>query len=150
MMILLHIQGLLQKEAAMPMIYIRYVTPQDGGVLKPKIAAFASKIAADYLKKDLKVTAVLVEGADPKSWFVAGLNPTDENLSVYWIDVKITAGTNTKGETTAFIKAAHTGMRELLGAVHEECYVLVHAVDGHSYGFGGRTQEGRWAASNPG
>jgi len=134
----------------MPMITVRYVTPADRGNLKPRVAALATQLAAEYLNKDPKVTAVLVEGADPRAWFVAGSNPTDENLSAYWIDVKITAGTNSKAETTAFVKAAHAGMRDILGTVHEECYVLVHAVDGHAYGFGGRTQEGRWASANPG
>ena len=96
------------------------------------------------------VTAVLVETANPEAWFIAGSSLADHGLSAYWIDVKITAGTNVKSDTTAFIKAAHDGMRRLLGTVHDESYVLVHAVDGHSYGFGGRTQEGRWAAANPG
>jgi 4-oxalocrotonate tautomerase len=138
------------QEASMPMIIVRYVTPTAQADLQPKIASLASKLAAEHLKKDPKVTAVLVEAADPKAWFVAGSNPTEQNLGAYWIDVKITAGTNVKGDTTAFIKAAHAGIRNLLGAVHEESYVLVHAVDGHSYGFGGRTQEGRWSAANPG
>jgi len=41
-------------------------------------------------------------------------------------------------------------MAALLGPLHEESYVLVHAVDGDTYGYGGRTQNGRWAAANPG
>jgi 4-oxalocrotonate tautomerase len=134
----------------MPMITVRYVTPKDAPEMPGKIAALASHLAAEQLKKDPKVTAVLVEGADPKGWFVAGSHPTELGLSAYWIDVKVTAGTNLKTETTAFIKAAHEGMQKLLGNVHEESYVLVHAVDGHAYGFGGRTQEGRWSAANPG
>ena len=145
-----HMQASTAKEAAMPMIQIRYVTPSGVGEQTAQIASTVAKLAAEHLKKDLNVTAVLVEAAEPKSWFVAGSNPTDENLSAYWIDVKVTSGTNVKGETTAFIKAAHQAMRGILGPVHEECYVLVHAVDGHAYGFGGRTQEGRWAESNPG
>ena len=59
-------------------------------------------------------------------------------------------GTNTKEETTAFVKAAYEGMEALLGKLHEECYVLVHAADGDAYGYGGRTQNGRWAAAHPG
>jgi 4-oxalocrotonate tautomerase len=134
----------------MPMITIRYAATQDTIHLQLEIAALASALAKEHLKKDPLVTAVLVEPANPAAWFVAGSSLADHGLSAYWIDVKITAGTNVKSDTTAFIKAAHDGMRKLLGTVHDESYVLVHAVDGHSYGFGGRTQEGRWAAANPG
>jgi 4-oxalocrotonate tautomerase len=132
------------------MITVRYVTPEPRPELRGEIAALAARLSAEHLGKDPGVTAVLVEPAEPESWFVAGKRPTDAGLSAFWLDIKITAGTNTKGETTAFIKAAFEGLAGLLGPVHEESYVLVHAADGDAYGYGGRTQNGRWAAAHPG
>lgn len=134
----------------MPMITIRYVTPRPRPELRGEIAALAARLGADRLGKDPGVTAVLVEPAEPESWFVAGKHPTEAGLSAFWLDIKITGGTNTKAETTAFVRAAFAGMEALLGPLHDESYVLVHAVDGDAYGFGGRTQNGRWAAANPG
>jgi len=134
----------------MPMISIRYVTPKPRPELGATIAQMAARLGAEHLGKDPRVTAVLVEPAEPDSWFIAGKKPTDAGLSAFWLDIKITAGTNTKTETTAFIKAAYEEMAELLGPLHEECYAFVHAVDGDAYGYGGRTQNGRWAAANPG
>ena len=134
----------------MPMIIIRYVTPKPQPELRPKIAAWATHLPSKTLGKDPSVTAVLVEPADPESWFVGGSPPTDAGLSAFWLDIKITAGTNTKAETTAFVKAAFEGMRTLMGPLHEESYVLVHATDGDAYGYGGRTQNGRWAEKSPG
>jgi 4-oxalocrotonate tautomerase len=134
----------------MPMIIVRYVTPTPRPELRARIAELAARLGADKLGKDASVTAVLVEEADPKGWFIGGRNPTDEGLSAFWMDFTITAGTNTKAETTAFVKAAFEGMEALLGRLHEECYVLVHAADGDAYGYGGRTQNGRWAAAHPG
>lgn len=134
----------------MPMIAVRYVTPADRLASRADIAAFAARLGAEKLGKDPGVTVVLVEPADPDSWFVAGSRPTDSGLSAFWIDIKITAGTNTKDETAAFVRAAFKGMATLLGDLHEENYVLVHAADGHAYGYGGRTQEARWAAAHPG
>ncbi len=134
----------------MPMITIRYVTPRPSPELTPEIAALASRLSTEILGKDPGVTAVLVEAADPGSWFIAGRRPTEQGLSAFWLDINITAGTNTKAETTAFVKAAYERMAELLGPLHEECYVHVHATDGDAYGYGGRTQNGRWAAANPG
>jgi 4-oxalocrotonate tautomerase len=134
----------------MPMITIRYVTPKPKPELRPQIAALAARLGAERLDKDQSVTAVLVEAADPEGWFIAGKRPTEAGLSAFWLDIKITAGTNNKSETTRFVRAAFEGMQELLGPLHEESYVLVHAADGDAYGYGGRTQNGRWAAAHPG
>ncbi len=131
----------------MPMITVRYVTPERRAELRPAIAALAARLGAEALGKDPGVTAVLVEPADPEAWFIAGERPTEAGLSAFWMDIKITAGTNTKAETARFVRNAFRGMAALLGPLHEESYVLVHAVDGHAYGYGGRTQEERWAAS---
>jgi 4-oxalocrotonate tautomerase len=132
------------------MITVRYVTPQPRPELRAEIAAFASHMSAEHLGKDPGVTAVLVEEVDPKGWFIAGKRPADAGLSAFWLDIKITAGTNVKNDTTAFVKAIFEGMQPLLGPLHEESYVLVHAVDGDAYGYGGRSQNGRWALANPG
>lgn len=128
----------------MPMIVVRYVTPEPRPELRGPIAALAARLSSEKLGKDPAVTAVLVEPADPQAWFAAGERPTEAGLSAFWLDIKITAGTNLKSETVAFVRAVFNGMTELLGALHEESYVLVHAVDGDAYGYGGRTQNGRW------
>lgn len=134
----------------MPMIIVRYVTPTPRPDLRARIAELAARLGSEKLGKDPGVTAMLIEEADPKGWFIGNKNPTNEGLSAFWMDFKITTGTNTKDETTAFVKAAFEGMEALLGRLHEECYVLVHAADGDAYGYGGRTQNGRWAAAHPG
>ena len=134
----------------MPMITVRYVTASPHSDLRSYIARLAARLGAERLGKDPEVTAVLVEEADPQGWFIAGTHPTEAGLSAFWLDIKITAGTNTKAETTAFVRAAFDGMADLIGPLHPECYVFVHAVDGDAYGYGGRTQNGRWAVANPG
>jgi 4-oxalocrotonate tautomerase len=134
----------------MPMITVRYVTPIPQPELRAAIAALAARLGAEVLGKDPGVTAVLVEPADPAGWFIAGRRPAEAGLAAFWMDVKVTAGTNTKDETARFVQAAFAGLAALLGPLHEESYVLVHAVDGHAYGYGGRTQEARWAAAHPG
>ncbi len=134
----------------MPMITVRYVTPKTQPELRSQIAALVAGLAAEHLGKDRSVTAVLVEPADPEGWYIAGKHPTATGLSAFWLDIKITAGTNNKAETTRFVRAAFEGMQGVLGPLHQESYVLVHAADGDAYGYGGRTQNGRWAAAHPG
>ncbi len=134
----------------MPMITVRTVTPTPRPDLPARIASLVTRLGADILKKDPKVTAVLVEQADPANWFIAGEQPALAGLSAFWIDIKVTAGTNTKAETTAFVAAAFAEMAALLGPVHPESYVLVHAADGDAYGYGGKTQNERWMAARAG
>lgn len=134
----------------MPMIIVRYVTPNRDKDVRPQIAELAAHLSHEVLGKDLGVTAVLVEEADPQGWFIAGQRPTDAGLGAFWLDIKITEGTNTKNETTAFVRAMYEGMAAIIGPIHEECYVLVDAADGDAYGYGGRTQNGRWAIAHPG
>jgi 4-oxalocrotonate tautomerase len=134
----------------MPMITVRYVTPQNRPELRREIADLAARLAAEHLHKDPKVTAVLVEPADGAGWFVAGRRPTEDGLSAFWLDIKITNGTNVKSDASAFIAAVFSSMSALLGPVHEESYVLVHAANGDEYGYGGRTQNARWAVAHPG
>jgi len=134
----------------MPMITIRYAARTVGPETGRRLAALASRLASERLGKDPAVTAVLVEAADPAGWFVAGRSLAEHGLGAYWLDIKVTAGTNTKAETSAFLAALHGEMEALLGPLHEESYALVHAADGHAYGYGGRSQDGRWAAAHPG
>ncbi len=129
----------------MPMITVRYVTPEPRPGLRAEIAALAARLGAEALGKSPAVTAVLVEPADPEAWFIGGANPAHAGLSAYWLEIRVTAGTNTKAETAAFVAAAHAGMADLLGPVHETSYVRVTAADGDAYGYGGRTQNARWA-----
>lgn len=91
----------------------------------------------------------MVEPADPRGWFIAGKRPAEAGLAAFWLDIKITAGINTKAETAGFVKAVFEGMGTLLGPIHEESYVLIHAADGDAYGYGGRTQNARWAGAHP-
>ena len=132
----------------MPMITVRYVKPREGEEIRPRVAELASRLAHEKLGKDQRVTAVLVEPADPKGWFIAGQRPAEAGLAAFWLDIKITAGTNTKDETSGFVKAVFDEMGALLGPIHEESYVLIHAADGDAYGYGGRTQNARWAAAH--
>jgi 4-oxalocrotonate tautomerase len=134
----------------MPMITLRYVTSTPRPELRESVAALATRLAAETLGKARTLTAVLVEPADPAAWFIAGQRPTEAGLSAFWLTITITAGTNTKADTARFVREAFVEMEALLGPLHAESYVLVQAADGHAYGYGGRTQEARWAEANPG
>jgi 4-oxalocrotonate tautomerase len=66
--------------------------------------------------------------------------------SSFFLEVRITDGTNTKAEKAAYVAAVFRAMGELLGSLHAESYVHVHDVRADAYGYGGLTQEHRFIA----
>src|SRR4051794_1475911 len=117
----------------MPMITIAYATGRERPGLKKDIAAAVSALSAQHLRKDPKVTAVLVQAAPTSDWFAGGLSLAEANLASFWLDIRIVDGTNTREEKAAFIAAVHAQMGELLGPLHNESYVHVHDVRGDAY-----------------
>ena len=69
------------------------------------------------------------------------------SASSFWLDIKVTQGTNTKTQMAAYLEDVFKSMKQLLNPVHDDSYVLVHEVPATSWGFAGKTQEYRFIAS---
>ena len=130
----------------MPLITVTYATSRERPSLKSEIASAVSELTARILRKDPKVTAVIVKSADAADWFAGGKSLAEQQLASYWIDIHVSEGTNTKDEKAAYLAAVFARMGELLGPLHEETYLHVDEVKGDAYGFGGLTQERRYIA----
>jgi len=130
----------------MPMITIQYVTPQAKSVRKADIVAAVAKLGQSLLRKDPNVTAMLAQEVAPEDWFIAGRSLKETGKGAFWLDIRITDGTNTKDEKAAFVAAVFKAFGELLGSLDEKCYVRVDDVRGDGYGYGGLTQERRYIA----
>jgi 4-oxalocrotonate tautomerase len=130
----------------MPLITVTYATSRERPSLKSEIASAVSELTAKILRKDPKVTAIIVKSADAADWFAGGKSLAEQKLASYWLDVHITEGTNTKDEKAAYLAALFKRMGELLGPLHHESYAHVDEVRGDAYGFGGLTQERRYIA----
>lgn len=99
----------------MPLIQIKYATPTAAAGLDAALAARASQLAQQRLGKDPALTAVLVERADPAHWFCAGRSLAEAGLSGFWLDIRVTEGTNTKDEKAAFIAETFAAFSDMLG-----------------------------------
>ena len=82
----------------MPLITVTYATSRERPSLKPEIAAAVSELTARILRKDSKVTAIIVKSAEAADWFAGGKSLAEQKLASYWIDIHVSEGTNTKGE----------------------------------------------------
>jgi 4-oxalocrotonate tautomerase len=130
----------------MPLITVTYATSRETPSLKAEIAAAVSELTARILRKDPKVTAIIVKAANAADWFAGGRSLAEQKLASYWLDIHVSEGTNTKDEKAAYLAAMFARMGELLGPLHEETYLHVDEVKGDAYGFGGLTQERRYIA----
>jgi len=130
----------------MPLITVTYATSRERPSLKSEIAAAVSDLTARILRKDPKVTAIIVKSAEAADWFAGGKSLAEQKLASYWLDVHVSEGTNTKDEKAAYLAAVFARMGELLGPLHEETYLHVDEVKADAYGFGGLSQERRYIA----
>ena len=130
----------------MPLITVTVSTPHQKVLDKAAIAAEVARLSTTILRKDPKVTAIIVKPVDAADWFAGGRSLAEQSLASFWLDVHVSEGTNTKDEKAAYLAALFQRMGELLGPLHEESYAHVDEVKGDAYGFGGLTQERRYIA----
>jgi 4-oxalocrotonate tautomerase len=123
----------------MPMITLRLSHPE-AERLVPEAAALASALTARWLGKDPAVTAVAVEIVPGQRWFVAGQSLAQQRLTSFFLEVRVTDGTNTVDQKAAYIREAFAAFCALLGDVSPESYVHVVDARADAYGYGGKTQ----------
>jgi 4-oxalocrotonate tautomerase len=108
------------------------------------VASTLVELTSTILHKQPQVTSVAVQFIDPQHWFIAGRSLAELGKSTFFLDVRITDGTNTKDEKGQYVAEVFRAMSALLGEVHDESYVHVHDVRADAYGYGGLTQEHRY------
>src|SRR5262249_14915609 len=112
------------------------------------IAAFLTETTARVLKKKADVTAVVVEQVRPTDWFIGSRPLADHRKATFFVEVRVSKGTNVKDEKAAYLREVFRGLDTLLGPVHPESYAHVHEAVGDAYGYGGLSQDARWHRAN--
>ena len=131
----------------MPFIHVRYSTPGEQDLRQP-IAALLTETTARVLRKKSEVTAVVVEQVPSTDWFIGSRSLADQRKATFFVEVRVTRGTNIKEEKAAYLREIFRGMEGLLGPLHPESYVHVHEPEGDGYGYGGVTQDARRLRAN--
>jgi 4-oxalocrotonate tautomerase len=127
----------------MPMITIQ-VAAAPAPALAAALERTVVELTARWLAKDPAVTAVAVEFLDPNHWFSGGMSCAESGRSAFFVDVRITDGTNTKDQKVRYIAETFAALDTLLGGVMPESCVHVDDVRADGYGYGGLTQERRF------
>ena len=131
----------------MPFIHLRYSTSTERDLRQP-LAAFLIEATARILGKKAEVTAVALEQVPPDSWFIGGKSLAEHRKATFFLEVRVTRGTNVKEEKAAYLREVFRGLEALLGPLHPESYVHVHEATGDAYGYGGLSQDARWHRAN--
>jgi 4-oxalocrotonate tautomerase len=109
-----------------------------------KIVAALMKHTAEVLGKKPEVISVAVEFVSPELWFVGGSRVSDQNAVTFYLDIKVTDGTNTKAEKAKYIKEVFSDFEAIMGPITPASYIVIHDIRADSWGFQGKTQEYRF------
>jgi 4-oxalocrotonate tautomerase len=130
----------------MPIINVK-VSGKKTTEMTKKISGLLLDLTSRILKKNPRVTAIVIDYIDHDNWIVGGKLLSELNKNSFYFDIKITDETNTKDEKAQYIKEIFIGFEHILGSLHEESYIYVQDVRAASYGYGGCTQEYRYQHS---
>jgi 4-oxalocrotonate tautomerase len=115
--------------------------------LAQKIAEGVTERTVRILRKSPELTAAAVGFVPAGQWMIGGRSLEKLDAASFWLDVKVTAGTNSPAEKSAYIAEIHAFMAQVLGRLRPESYVLVHEVAPDAWGFGGITQARRYGGA---
>jgi 4-oxalocrotonate tautomerase len=110
------------------------------------LIAETTRLTHEVLGKRVDVTSVHVEEVSGQRWAIGGALVGEGGFAAAHMDIKVTAGTNTADEKAAMVAAGYRLMQEVLGGIHEACYVIIHELPADAWGFCEQTQAARAAA----
>ncbi len=129
----------------MPTLQLK-ISPTQSRERHQKLAQALTRLTAQHLGKRPEVTAVMIEDLPDGQWFVAG---REVSAATAWLEISVTAGTNSPQNKASFIAAAYAELQEQLGAdggLEPASYVVVRELPAGDWGYGGQTQQARQLA----
>lgn len=154
----------------MPYIHIRVASDDLPDTQIRRLGTGTTKLMAELLHKRPEVTVVTVETLPAGRWFLAGKNiPTPmrarcnfrSRALTLWAahstgpsgacgamaEIRITQGSNTGEEKSAFLAAFDQLLGDCLGPFDTPAYVVIHEVPGSDWGYDGVSQAQRRQAA---
>lgn len=126
----------------MPTLHLK-VSPLQNPPRYRALASALTELTALHLGKRAEVTAVMIDDVPAARWHIGG---QDVSGPTAFLEINVTAGTNTSAEKQAFIAAAFAELQQQLGhgqALEPASYVIVRELPATDWGYGGLTQAAR-------
>ncbi|MHB1334150.1 MAG: tautomerase family protein [Sulfuriferula sp.] len=127
----------------MPYLNAKISAPQSAETTN-RIATFLTEFTADVLGKKKELTSVAVEYVAANEWFIGGASVASKGLATFYLDIKITEGTNTKNQKADYVQKVFAAFESVLGNLDPASYIVIHEVRADSWGYEGATQEFRY------
>lgn len=127
----------------MPYLNIKVSGEPSEAVCKA-VAQTLTSLTAELLGKKAELTVVVVEPVPARFWFIGGSSLDIKAVNSFYLEIKITCGTNTKQQKAAYIRGLFSAMQELLGELDDASYIVIHEINADAWGYQGSTQEYRF------
>jgi len=127
----------------MPYLNVRIAAAESTEIAE-KIVSILMKHTSEVLGKKPEVTSIDLSFVSPEYWFVGGVAVSATQATTFYLEIKITSGTNTKKEKAEYVKKVFAEVESVLGRVTPASYIVIHDVSADSWGFEGKTQEYRF------
>ena len=112
------------------------------------LAQALTALTARVLGKRPEVTVVVIDDLPAARWHIGGQALSAASALTAWLQIDITAGTNTAEQKAAFVAEALAELQRQIGAgrpLAEASYVTVRELPATDWGYGGLTQAARRA-----
>lgn len=109
-----------------------------------RLAEGITSALAEETGKRRAVTAVRIS-AEPALLWTINASPTQSTTA--FLDVKITAGTNSEPEKAALLTRLHALLESTLGPLAEASYLVIHELPAECWGYAGLSQADRMRAA---
>lgn len=127
----------------MPYLNVRIARNESSDVAE-KVVSALMKRTSELLGKKSEVTSIAIDFVSPDLWFVGGERVSTQDAVTFYLDIKVTDGTNTKNEKAEYVKNVFSDFEAILGDITPASYIVIHDVRADSWGFQGKTQEYRF------
>lgn len=127
----------------MPYIHIKLAGASLSAPHRDGLLRRITDLMGEVMRKNREVTVVSVEETPPSYWSIAGRTLTAADLPAAYVEIKVTAGTNTPEEKANMIAETKAALNAAVGAIQTATYVVIHDIAADSWGYDGITQADR-------
>jgi len=130
----------------MPYLNVR-IAQKESSEVAEKVVSALMKRTSNLLGKKPEVTSITIDFISPELWFVGGKRISAQNAVTFYLEIKITDGTNTKNEKSEYVRNVFCDFESILGTITPASYIVIYDIRADSWGFNGKTQEYRFIQS---